>query len=73
LLLFLVPSRCVQILLWGGCVFFAACILYQHLYGVAAATAGAAAGGVVGGLLLQVRQGWEAAGREGGMSQRGKA
>ncbi len=55
------------ILLWGGAVFFAACIAYQHTFGVTVAAGGAAAGGAAGVALLQVRrQEGEQAGRKGG-------
>ena len=37
----------------GGCIFFAACILYQHVYGAAAIVHGAAAGGALGLMLLE--------------------
>ena len=55
-----------QILLYGGCLFFAACIAYQHMFGAAAAQAVAASlplpdtgawllrGVVLGGALLYV-------------------
>jgi ATP/ADP translocase len=49
-----------NMLLWGGSAFFAACIVYQHLFGAAVAAGGAAAAGPVSLMLLQVGAGDDA-------------